>query len=50
MKSLQDIINDFLKNMDLIEEEQLEAIAHLIEIELMERDIAKNPQRWGEEQ
>ena len=50
IKTLQDIITDFVKNIDLVSRDQLEAIGHLIEIELLEREEAANPQNWGDEQ
>lgn len=42
-RTLQDIINDFVKNLDLIDEQQLEAVSHLIEIQIMERAFARDP-------
>jgi hypothetical protein len=44
MNNLQSIINDFLNNMNAYEDNILEAIAHLIDVELKERDFLKNPQ------
>ena len=46
MNNLQSIINDFLNNMNAYEDNILEAIAHLIEVELKERDFLKNPQNF----
>ena len=46
MKDLQTIINDFLNNMDAYEDDVLEAVAHLIEVELQERDFLNNPQNF----
>ena len=43
VKTLQDVINDFVKNLDLIDDQQLEAVSHLIEIEIMERAFARDP-------
>jgi sigma54-dependent transcription regulator len=38
VKTLQDIINDFVKNIDLMDIAQLEAIEHVISVELRERN------------
>jgi hypothetical protein len=46
MNDLQSIVNKFLDNMDLLEDDVLEAIAHLIEVELQERDFVNNPQNF----
>jgi len=48
-KDLQTIINDFLNNIDQLEDDILEAIAHLVEVELRERDYMSNPQNFGGE-
>ena len=45
-KTLQDVINNFLDNIDRFDDMQLEAIAHLIEVELQERDYMRNPQNF----
>jgi hypothetical protein len=47
MNNLQSIINDFLNNMNAYEDNILEAIAHLIDVELKERDFLKNPQNFS---
>lgn len=49
VKTLQDIITDFVKNIDLIDDDQLAAVSHLIEIEIMERDFARNPKAFRSE-
>ena len=46
-KDLQTIINDFLNNMDRYEDHILWSLAHLIEVELKERDFIRNPQNFG---
>ena len=46
MNNLQTIINDFLNNMDRYEDHILFSIAHLIDVELKERDFLKNPQNF----
>ena len=43
VKTLQDIINDFVKNIDLMDDGQLEAVSHIVETEIMERAFARNP-------
>ena len=43
VKTLQDIINDFVKNIDLLDDGQLEAVSHIVETEIMERAFARNP-------
>ena len=43
VKTLQDIINDFVKNIDLMDDGQLEAVSHIVETEIMERAFTKNP-------
>jgi len=45
-KDLGSIINDFLNNIDQYEDDVLEAIAHLVEVELKERDFVRNPQNF----
>lgn len=40
-KTLQDIINDFLNNLSSLDDQQLQAIEHLICVEVMERAYAK---------
>lgn len=40
-KTLQDIINDFLNNLSSLDDQQLQAIEHLIGVEIMERAYAK---------
>ena len=45
VKTLQDIINDFVKNIDLLNDGQLEAVSHIVETEIMERAFARNPKR-----
>lgn len=47
MKDLQTIINNFLDNIDQYDTQVLEAVAHLIDVELMERDYLANPQNFG---
>jgi len=46
MNKLQTIINDFLNNMDMYEDHILFSIAHLIDVELKERDFIRNPQNF----
>jgi hypothetical protein len=46
MEDIQTVVNKFLDNMDLLEDDVLEAIAHLIEVELQERDFVNNPQNF----
>ncbi len=46
MNDLQSAVNDFLNNMNRLEDNILEAIAHLIEVELKERDFLNNPQNF----
>ena len=43
VKTLQDIINDFVKNIDLLDDGQLEAVSHIVETEIMERAFARDP-------
>jgi hypothetical protein len=43
VKTLQDIINDLVKNIDLMDDGQLEAVSHIVETEIMERAFARNP-------
>ena len=43
VKTLQDIINDFVKNIGLMDDGQLEAVSHIVETEIMERAFARNP-------
>jgi len=38
VKTLQDIINDFVKNIDLMHIAQLEAIEHVISVQIRERN------------
>ena len=49
MKTLQSVINDFLDNIDQYDDDVLEALAHLIDVELMERDFLNNPQNFKRE-
>ena len=43
VKTLQDVITDFVKNIDLLDDGQLEAVSNIIETEIMERAFARNP-------
>ena len=45
-KTLQSIINDFLNNIDQYDDDVLEGVAHLISVELMERDFIANPKNF----
>lgn len=47
MNDLQSVVNKFLDNIDQLEDHILEAIVHLIEVELQERDFLSNPQNFG---
>ena len=47
MKTLQSVVNDFLDNIDILEDEVLKAIIHVLEVELRERDFMSNPQNFG---
>jgi hypothetical protein len=49
MKTLQSVINDFLDNIDQYDDDVLEALSHLIDVELMERDYLANPQNFKRE-
>ncbi len=49
MKTLQSVINDFLDNIDQYDDDVLEALSHLIDVELMERDYLNNPQNFKRE-
>lgn len=46
MNDLQSVVNKFLDNIDQLEDHILESIAHIIEVELMERDFMSNPQNF----
>jgi len=46
MKTLQSVINDFLDNIDQYDDDVLTALAHLIDVELMERDLVTNPSNF----
>ena len=46
MKTLQSVINDFLYNIDQYDDDVLTALAHLIDVELMERDLVTNPSNF----
>ena len=46
-KDLQTVVNKFLDSMNFLEDNILEAIAHLIDVELKERDFIRNPQNFG---
>lgn len=46
MNDLQSIVNKFLDNIDMLEDDVLESISHLIEVELQERDFMANPQHF----
>jgi len=46
MKNTQTIVNDFLDNIHQYEDDVLEAIGHLIEVELQERDFMANPEHF----
>lgn len=50
MRDLQTIVNDFVKNLDLVETDILEAVSHLIEVEIIERQMRDNPHMFGEDQ
>ena len=43
---IQTVVNKFLDNLDQLDDHTLEAIAHLIEVELQERDFMSNPQNF----
>ena len=45
-KDLQTVVSKFLDNMDQLEDHILWAIAHLIEVEMKERDFIRNPQNF----
>lgn len=47
MNDLQSVVNKFLDNIDQLEDHILESIAHIIEVELMERDFMSNSQNFG---
>jgi len=49
MRDLQTIINDFVKNLDLMDRQVLEAVSHLIEVEIIEREYREDPDIYGEE-
>jgi hypothetical protein len=49
VKTLQDVITDFVKNIDLLDDGQLEAVSHIIETEIMERAFARNPKLYRSE-
>jgi uncharacterized tellurite resistance protein B-like protein len=46
MEDIQTVVNKFLDNMDQLEDHILWAIAHLIEVEMKERDYMSNPQNF----
>jgi hypothetical protein len=50
MNDLQSIVNKFLDNLDMLDDDVLEAISHLIEVQLRERDFLSNPQNFGGEE
>jgi len=47
MNDLQSIVDKFLDNTDMLEDEVLKAIIHVLEVELRERDFMSNPQNFG---
>jgi hypothetical protein len=47
MNDLQSIVNKFLDSTDILEDEVLKAIIHVLEVELRERDFMSNPQNFG---
>jgi hypothetical protein len=48
IRNLQDIVTDFLKNIDLLQDDQLASIIHVLEVEIMEREYAKNGMEYPE--
>lgn len=49
MEDFAQTVKRFLDNLNVLDEGQLKAIAHLIEVELRERDFMSNPQNWRDE-
>lgn len=49
MEDFVQTVKRFLDNLNLLDDRQLKAIAHLIEVELQERDFLSNPQNWRDE-
>ena len=49
MEDFVQTVKRFLDNLNLLDDRQLKSIAHLIEVELQERDFMSNPQHWRDE-
>lgn len=50
MNDMQTVVNKFLDNVHLLENEVLAAIVHVLEVELRERDFLSNPQNFAGEE
>ena len=47
MEDIQTVVNKFLDNVSALDDKVLEAIMHVLEVELRERDFMSNPQNFG---
>lgn len=46
MEDIQTVVNKFLDNVSALDDKVLEAIVHVLEVELRERDFMSNPQNF----